>query len=58
MHVPNEPDSDDVMGYELSIILARLFKFQHKHDELLTPIRCLHEIISLQLGLHIRMGIL
>ena len=42
-----------MVGHELVIVLAGLFESQEKNNELLTLVRCLHEIVGLEFWFHI-----
>ena len=43
---------------ELLVVFARLLETRDEYDELLTPIRCLHQIIALELGSHLPMWVI
>lgn len=45
------------MSYKLVIVLARFLEPKQKNNELLAPVRCLHEIVRLQFWSHVPMGI-
>jgi hypothetical protein len=50
---PYEPEGDDMVCDELLEILARLLKTKYEYDELLAPVRCLHEIVAFQFRCHL-----
>ena len=51
--VPDEPERDEVVRDELLVVLPRLFKLEHEHQELVAPVCRLHEVVALELGLHV-----
>lgn len=50
---PDEPEGNKVVSNQLIVILAGLLKPEKEHNQLLTPIRGLHEIVGLQFWLHV-----
>jgi hypothetical protein len=50
--VPNEPESDKVVGNEFFVVLAWFFETEKKDNELLAPVSCLHEVVSFQVRYH------
>lgn len=51
--VPNEPECDNVVGNELGEVLAWFFETEKKDNELLAPVRSMHEVVSFQVRYHI-----
>lgn len=47
----DEGQGDQVMADELLVVLARLLHAQHEHDELLSPVGGLEEVVELEVGL-------
>jgi hypothetical protein len=52
-HAPYEPKSDEMMCDKFLVILARLLKTKDEDNELLAPVRRLHEIVALQSRCHL-----
>ena len=50
---PNKPKSDEVVGNELTVVLAGFFESQEKDDELLPPVCHLHKIVRFEFWLHV-----
>ena len=42
-----------MVRYQLIVILARLFKPEKENNELLAPVRSLHEVVPLEFWFHI-----
>lgn len=53
---PNERNGDDVVCNELLEIFSGFLQLQEKHDGLLRPVGCLHQVISLEIALVSAMG--
>lgn len=51
--VPNEPESDKVVGNEFGIVLAWFFETEKKDNELLAPVSRMQEVVSFQVRNHI-----
>lgn len=51
--VPNEPESDKVVGNEFAVVLAWFFETEKKDNELLAPVSGVHEVVSFQVRYHI-----
>lgn len=53
VHLPDKPDSNKVVAYEFVVVLPRFLEAEKKNEKLLGPVGCLHEIIQLELWLHL-----
>lgn len=51
--LPNEPECDNVVGNEFSVVLAWFFETEEEDDELLAPVSSMHEVVTFQVGYHI-----
>ena len=47
-----------MVRHEFVVVLARLLEFQKQNDELMAPVRRLHEIVPLELRSYLPVGII
>jgi hypothetical protein len=57
IYKPDEPESDKVMSDEFVVVFSGLLKSEDQNEELLAPVGGLGEVVSLELGLHVPVGI-
>ena len=51
--IPDEPDRNEVVTHELVVVLPWLLETEKENEELLGPEGGLHEVICLELWLHL-----
>ena len=44
----NEHEGDHVMGSELSDIASGFLNAEHKHNDLVKPVACLHDVVEFE----------
>ena len=51
--LPDKPDGNEVVTHELIVVLPWFLEAEKKNEELLNPEGCLHEVVRLELRLHL-----
>lgn len=53
MSLPDKPDGNKMVTHELVVVLSWLLEAEKKNEELLGPEGCLHEVVRLEVRLHL-----